>query len=239
MIARGAKLRWVATPKLEPEPQYRPSTALDEFVRSRDMTCRAAGCDRPAMHADIDHTVAYPAGPTHPGNLKCYCRILVQSNAVRQFRCDDDIWGCTWFVPYHEGLPLNPCWRPIMTQLATSLYQRMGGYDVIAAVIDDLFAILRSDPAFARFFGGRSNDSAVRSRQLLVDQMCALSGGPCNYIGRDMKTSHSGLGITDVEWETNMKASDAALAKNGVGDAERADFLALFERYRDDIVEAN
>ena len=126
-----------------------------------------------------------------------------------------------------------------MTQLATSLYQRMGGYDVIAAVIDDLFAILRSDPAFARFFGGRSNDSAVRSRQLLVDQMCALSGGPCQYIGRDMKTSHSGLGITDVEWETNMKASDAALAKNGVGDAERADFLALFERYRDDIVEAN
>ena len=126
-----------------------------------------------------------------------------------------------------------------MTQLATSLYQRMGGYDVIAAVIDDLFAILRSDPAFARFFGGRSNDSAVRSRQLLVDQMCALSGGPCNYIGRDMKTSHSGLGITDVEWETNMKASDAALAKNGVGDAERTDFLALFERYRDDIVEAN
>ena len=76
-----------------------------------------------------------------------------------------------------------------MTQLATSLYQRIGGYDVIAAVIDDLFAILHSDPAFARFFGGRSNDSVVRSRQLLVDQMCALSGGPCNYIGRDMKTS--------------------------------------------------
>jgi hemoglobin len=126
-----------------------------------------------------------------------------------------------------------------MTQPAKSLYQRMGGYNVIAAVIDDLFAILHSDPAFARFFGGRSNDSVVRSRQLLVDQMCALSGGPCNYIGRDMKTSHSGLGISDVEWETNMKASDAALAKNGVGDAERADFLALFERYRDDIVEAD
>ena len=111
-----------------------------------------------------------------------------------------------------------------MTQLATSLYQRMGGYDVIAAVIDDLFAISHSDPAFARFFGGRSNDSVVRSRQLLVDQMCALSGGPCNYIGRDMKTSHSGLGITDVEWETNMKASHAALAKNGVGDPRASRF---------------
>ena len=124
-----------------------------------------------------------------------------------------------------------------MTQSARSLYRRMGGYDVIAAVIDDLFAILHDDPAFARFFGGRSKDSVIRSRQLLVDQMCALSGGPCHYIGRDMQTSHSGLGITDAEWEANMEASDAALAKNGVGDAERAEFLALFERYRDEIVE--
>jgi hemoglobin len=124
-----------------------------------------------------------------------------------------------------------------MTQSTRSLYQRMGGYDAIAAVIDDLFAILHDDPAFARFFGGRSEDSAIRSRQLLVDQMCALSGGPCHYIGRDMQTSHSGLGITDAEWEANMEAADAALAKNGVGDAERAEFLALFERYRDDIVE--
>ncbi|MDT5096470.1 MAG: hemoglobin [Mycobacterium sp.] len=125
-----------------------------------------------------------------------------------------------------------------MPQSETSLYQRMGGYDVIAAAIDHLFAILHGDPAFARFFGGRSEDSVIRSRQLLVDQMCALSGGPCHYIGRDMKTSHSGLRITNVEWETNMEASDAALAKNGVGDVERGEFLALFERYRDEIVEA-
>jgi hypothetical protein len=75
LIAHGAKLRPVTAPKADPEPQYRPSTALDEFVRTRDLTCRFPGCDRPATHADIDHTVPYPAGPTHPGNLKCYCRI--------------------------------------------------------------------------------------------------------------------------------------------------------------------
>jgi hemoglobin len=125
-----------------------------------------------------------------------------------------------------------------VTQPAPSLYQRMGGYDVIAAVIDDLFAILHDDPNFARFFGGRGVDSVVRSRQLLVDQMCALSGGPCHYIGRDMTASHHGLGITDAEWEANLEASDAALVKNGVDEAERAEFLALFERYRDEIVEA-
>jgi hemoglobin len=138
-----------------------------------------------------------------------------------------------------QGYWFHPLLEAIMTESTTSLYQRMGGYDVIAAVIDDLFTILHDDPGFARFFGGRSEDSVIRSRQLLVDQMCALSGGPCRYIGREMKTSHSGLGITDVEWEANMEASDAALAKNGVGDAERAEFLALFERYRDDIVEAD
>jgi hypothetical protein len=75
LIARGAKLRPVAAPKSEPEPRYRPSTALDEFVRTRDLTCRFPGCDRRATNADIDHTVPYPAGATHPGNLKCYCRI--------------------------------------------------------------------------------------------------------------------------------------------------------------------
>src|ERR1700758_203024 len=126
-----------------------------------------------------------------------------------------------------------------MTQPATNLYQRMGGYDVIAAVIDDLFAILHEDPGFARFFGGRGADSVIRTRQLLVDQMCALSGGSCHYIGRDMTTSHRGLGITDAEWEANMKASDAALIKSSVGEAERAEFLALFERYRDGVVEAD
>ena len=61
LIAHGAKLKLVGTPASEPEPRYRPSTALDEFVRTRDLTCRAPGCDRTAMFADIDHTVAYPA----------------------------------------------------------------------------------------------------------------------------------------------------------------------------------
>ena len=74
LITRGAKVRPVAAPKPEPEARYRPNTALDEFVRTRDLTCRFPGCDRPATKADIDHTVPYPAGATHPGNLKCYCR---------------------------------------------------------------------------------------------------------------------------------------------------------------------
>jgi hemoglobin len=122
--------------------------------------------------------------------------------------------------------------------MVASLYRRLGGYDVIAAVIEDLFISLRGDPAFARFASGRSLDSHARAQQLLVEQMCELSGGPCRYLGRDMKTSHSGLGISAAEWAANMEYATAALAKNGVPEAERAEFLTLFERYRQDIVEA-
>ncbi|HMH43916.1 MAG TPA: hypothetical protein VK557_10570 [Pyrinomonadaceae bacterium] len=76
-----------------------------------------------------------------------------------------------------------------MTTTATnsSLYQRLGGYDVIAAFVDDTYRMLRNDPRFSRF-AARSIDSQQRGRQLLVDQICRLAGGPCYYTGRDMKT---------------------------------------------------
>jgi hypothetical protein len=74
-IAAGATIRWIThlrdTP---PEPRYRPSTRLDRFVRCRDMTCRFPGCSKPADICDLDHTIAYPIGPTCASNLKCLCR---------------------------------------------------------------------------------------------------------------------------------------------------------------------
>ncbi len=124
-----------------------------------------------------------------------------------------------------------------MTTDEKTLYRRLGGYDVIAAVIDDLFGSLRADPRFARFGMGRSMDSHHRARQLLVDQVCNLAGGPCFYTGRDMKTSHVGLGITEAEWEANLQYTAAALRKNGVPEREQAEVLALFTRYKAEIVE--
>ncbi|MCG7595600.1 HNH endonuclease signature motif containing protein [Mycobacterium sp. PSTR-4-N] len=74
LIAHGATVRVVGDPDGLATAGYRPSTALDRFVRTRDLTCRFPGCDRLATHADIDHTVPYPAGATHPANTKCLCR---------------------------------------------------------------------------------------------------------------------------------------------------------------------
>ncbi|OBF60912.1 hypothetical protein A5756_03055 [Mycobacterium sp. 852002-53434_SCH5985345] len=73
-LAGSATLVPVSVPT-EAEPRYTPSAKLADFVRCRDLTCRAPGCDRPAVDCDIDHTIPYAqGGPTHPSNLKCLCR---------------------------------------------------------------------------------------------------------------------------------------------------------------------
>ena len=90
LIRAGAKVVPLRTPCDEPEPHYRPSVALQRFVRSRDLTCRFPGCGAPADRCDIDHTVAYPAGPTHPSNLKCLCR---KHHLLKTFWSGADGWS--------------------------------------------------------------------------------------------------------------------------------------------------
>jgi len=118
-----------------------------------------------------------------------------------------------------------------------SLYRRLGGYDAIAAIIGDLFQRLKEDPLFVRFGSGRSLDSKARVQQLTVEQICALAGGPCLYLGRDMRSSHRGLGITEAEWQANKEHAAYVLQQHGILEPERGEFLELFERYRAEIVE--
>ena len=74
-FALSAKIRKVCHPgDSPPEPRYVPSRRLADFVRCHDLTCRFPGCSEPATHADIDHTIAWPIGPTCASNLKCLCR---------------------------------------------------------------------------------------------------------------------------------------------------------------------
>ena len=73
-LAETATLKPLTIPADAPDPGYRPSKQTAEFVRWRDLTCRWPGCDAPVEACDIDHTVPYPLGPTHPSNNKPYCR---------------------------------------------------------------------------------------------------------------------------------------------------------------------
>ncbi|MEO8433846.1 MAG: group 1 truncated hemoglobin [Pyrinomonadaceae bacterium] len=118
-----------------------------------------------------------------------------------------------------------------------SLYQRVGGYDAIAAVVDDFVGRLVADKQLARFFEGHSTDSLKRIRQHIVDQFCAAAGGPCLYVGRDMKTSHQGLGITEAQWDAAAKHLIATLDKFKVPAKETNELVAFVTSLKKDIVE--
>ncbi|HUP59401.1 MAG TPA: group 1 truncated hemoglobin [Thermoanaerobaculia bacterium] len=118
-----------------------------------------------------------------------------------------------------------------------SLYQRLGGYDAIAAVSDDFLGRLATDKQLGRFFPGHSEDSVKRIRQHIVDFLCAATGGPCIYTGRDMKTSHKGLGVTEADWNQSVALLVQTLDKFKVPVAEKNEVLGAVSGLKGDIVE--
>ena len=118
-----------------------------------------------------------------------------------------------------------------------SLYARVGGYDALAAVVDDFIGRLVSDKQFEKFFAGFSVDSKKRIRQHLLDQLCVATGGPCVYMGRDMKTTHGGLGLTEADWDAAVKHLTASIDKFKVPAKEKDELLAFVATLKKDIVE--
>jgi len=74
-LAKTARLQPLIHPAdAPPEAQYRPSAKLAAFIRARDLTCRAPGCDVPASRCEVDHVIPWSeGGPTHASNLSCKC----------------------------------------------------------------------------------------------------------------------------------------------------------------------
>jgi hemoglobin len=126
-----------------------------------------------------------------------------------------------------------------MGELVTeSLYQRLCGYDAIAAATDDLLARLQSDPQLRDYWKGASTNNQRKARQLIVDFMAEAAGGPVYYTGRDMKTSHVGMLIDASDWEAFMRHAAATLDHLSVADREKAEVLAFFTSLKDDVVES-
>jgi len=119
-----------------------------------------------------------------------------------------------------------------------TLYERLGGYDAISAVADNLLPRLQADAQLGRFWQHRGEDGVRREKQLLVDFLCSSAGGPLYYTGRDMKTSHKGMQITENDWSAFLTHLNATLDAFAVPQAERDDVLAFVESTKSDIVEA-
>lgn len=118
-----------------------------------------------------------------------------------------------------------------------TLYTRLGGYDAIAAVADNLLPRLFGDALLGRFWANRSDDGLQREQQLLVDFLSNAAGGPMYYTGRDMKLSHKGMRISEADWAAFIGHLNATLDVFNLPARERGEVLAFIDSTKADIVE--
>lgn len=115
-----------------------------------------------------------------------------------------------------------------------SLYDRLGGKDAITGVVDDFVANVAADARINSFF---ANTDIPKLKQMLVDQICEASGGPCKYTGKTMKEVHTGMKIKDEHFDALVEDLVKSLDKFKVGEKEKADLLGALGPMRPDIVE--
>ena len=126
-----------------------------------------------------------------------------------------------------------------MPETPKSLYVRLGGYDAIAAVVDDLLPRLREDSLLGRFWTSpRSVDTNNRERQLAIDYIASAAGGPTIYLGRDMKLAHKGMGITKADYAAFMRCLSISLDTFEVPEPERGEVVAFALGLEPQIAEA-
>jgi hemoglobin len=119
-----------------------------------------------------------------------------------------------------------------------SLYDRLGGTTAIASVVDGFVANVAADTRINKFFTRVAKDTAAMRefKQKMVDQVCQGSGGPCTYTGKDMKTAHQGMGLTNANFDALVEDLVKALDAAGVQQKEKDDLLAILGPMRADIV---
>ena len=120
-----------------------------------------------------------------------------------------------------------------------SLYDRLGCKKAITAVVDEFVSRVAADQRINSFFAATASDPA-RLNQFkgnLVDQICQASGGPCKYMGKDMKTAHMGLGVSSADFDALVEDLVGALDKFKLGAHEKEQLLGALGPMKADIVE--
>jgi hemoglobin len=114
-----------------------------------------------------------------------------------------------------------------------SLYDRLGGKDAIASVVEDFVANVAADASINEFF---KNADIPGLKQKLVDQICMATGGPCKYTGKDMKTAHAGMGVKDEHFGALVGDLKKSLDKFKVPAKEQDELLGALAGMKGDIV---
>ena len=118
-----------------------------------------------------------------------------------------------------------------------SLYERLGGYEAITAVVNDFAEKLFTDPQTAPFFKGMGTDTRRSFIQKNINLVCNVTGGPCKTITRNAKTVHGGLGITEIEFNIVVHHLVDTLDTFEVPAKEKQELLSIYSTLKPDIVE--
>lgn len=148
--------------------------------------------------------------------------------------------GCMLKMPYEGdsvGMMVAANETSTKASQKASLYTRLGGYDAIAAVVNELVQHLAADPKLGRFWAHRGADGIKRERQLVIDFIVAQAGGPLNYSGRDMVSTHKGMKISNDDWKIFMNHLNTVLEKFKVPNQEKTDVVAFMESLKGTMVE--
>jgi hemoglobin len=117
-----------------------------------------------------------------------------------------------------------------------SLYERLGGMDSIAAVVEDFRDRVAKDDRINQKF---AKTDLVRLRKMLIDQVCEAAGGPCKYTGRSMKEAHDGMRVTSGEFDALVQDLVASFNHFKVGKTEQDEVLGVLGPLKTDIVEVD
>jgi hemoglobin len=117
---------------------------------------------------------------------------------------------------------------------AKSLHNRLGGEAAIKAVVDEFVANVGADTRINQYFASANLD---RLKGHLVNQIGQAGGGPQQYTGRDMKTTHAGMGIDGPAFDALVEDLVKALDKFAVPEQEKSELLAVLGPMKGDIVE--
>ena len=121
---------------------------------------------------------------------------------------------------------------------ADTLYERLGGYEGIAAFANDLMPRVHADSQLGRFYQNRGTDGLAREKQLLIDFLCSNAGGQAYYRGRNMKLTHKGMKINEKDWTALMGHIEETITALKVPKQERDDVAAFVLSLKENIVES-
>jgi hemoglobin len=126
------------------------------------------------------------------------------------------------------------------TPTAKTLWERLGGEENVKRVVDDFVKAAAPDPKVNFFRNGKYQPDAAAVlllKRRLVEFVSAATGGPLQYTGKDMKTAHAGMGITDDEFNAIAGHLKNALDKNGAAPEDVKLVMGAVGGTRKDIVE--